>query len=237
MIMDVNKEDGQAKESNATTEKVTHPMELVFGNYEISGERGVLESILGMKLPSHQITLLFGGINNSQIRIQPDGKAVDVWTSHAWFESPLYFTLERDVDGILLTINDFFLLERAPKLLGTCIMAQMIGQAKMIPGFYEIAASATRLYPSSDGETLRELNGYYFFPRVGFNGDPKNADDFVEIPAKIRGKKLLAIMRDADLRQWWKENGQTIDVRFKIHSKACNKALSAYLAEKGLVVE
>jgi len=97
-----------------------------------------------------------------------------------------------------------------------------------------LLASATRLYSPKDGGSIREVNGYYFFPRLGFNADPKNADDYVEIPKAIKGKKLLYIMQDPELRQWWKENGQTIEVRFKIRSKRSVQAMQTYLLEKGI---
>ena len=91
-------------------------------------------------------------------------------------------------------------------------------------------------YPIEGDELSREVIGYYFFPRLGFNADPKNADDYIDIPEKIKGKKLLQIMRNPDLRQWWKGNGQTIDVKFKITDKRSLKALAVYLTEKRIRV-
>ena len=109
----------------------------------------------------------------------------------------------------------------------------MIFQARQIPGFDSILATATRWHIPQKGEELvQEVVGYYFFPRLGFNADPKNAEEYIEIPENIRGKKLLAIMRDPELRAWWKGNGQTIEVKFKVKSKASFKALNAYLVEK-----
>ncbi len=113
----------------------------------------------------------------------------------------------------------------------------MILQAARIPGFHSIVASATRSYIPKDGEALKEVIGYYFFPRLGFNADPQNADEEIPIPERIRGKKLSSIMRDEELRQWWKENGQTIDVRYKLSSKTSFRTLFTYLAEKGIGIE
>jgi hypothetical protein len=201
---------------------------------QISGDRHALDQKLGVVLPDAGIAALFGGIRDSRIEIQPDGLNVDVLTSNDWFETPLYFSVERDAAGITQTINDFFLKDNAPRTLGTRMMARMVFQAMSIPKFLAIQASATRLYPLKDGGGIREVNGYYFFPRLGFNGDPKNADDYVEIPKEIKGKKLLSIMKDPDLRQWWKDNGQTIEVRFKMGSKRSVRALQSYLFEKGI---
>jgi hypothetical protein len=207
------------------------------GAVTISGDRAALESRLRSKLSDTAIVLLFGGIQGSAIKIKPDGKNVDVWTSNDWFESPLYFSMERDELGIILTINDLFLLANAPKTLGTRIVANMIFQAARIPGFYSIDASATRFYLPKDAENFKEVVGYYFFPRLGFNADPKYADEPIPIPARAKGKKLLSIMRDPDLRQWWKENGQTIDVRFKMSSQRSFEALTTYLIEKGITID
>ena len=201
---------------------------------KISGDRRALDKILGMALPDTGIGHLFGGIKESLMEIKPDGLNVDVWTSNEWFETPLYFSVERDDTGITQTINDFFLKEKAPKTLGTRMIARMVFQATRIPRFVSILASATRLYSPKDGGSIREVNGYYFFPRLGFSADPKNADDYVEIPKAIKGKKLLYIMQDPELRQWWKENGQTIEVRFKIRSKRSVQAMQTYLLEKGI---
>lgn len=199
---------------------------------QISGDRRALEKIMGMELPDAVIGALFGGIKGSRIDIAQDEKNVDVWTSNPWFETPLYFSVESDVAGISLTINDFFLAERAPATLGTRIIANLIFQAYSIPRFDSIMASATRFFVPKDGRQIREAGGYYFFPRLGFNGDPKNADDIIDIPKKIRGKKLLSIMQDPELRQWWKENGQTIDVSFKLKRKRSMRSLQNYLQEK-----
>lgn len=210
---------------------------LTWGATSISGDRHALGSILRMDLSDMDISRLFGGIAGSQIVIKQAERDVDIWTSHGSFESPLYFTLERDLDGPTLTINDLFLNENAPKLLGTRIVANMLLQAAKIPGFNSIVASATRFYTPGDADTIREVNGYYFFPRLGFNADPEEADDYIEIPEEIKGKKLLSIMQDQDLRQWWKENGQTIDVSFNIRSQKSFKALFSYLAELGISAE
>jgi hypothetical protein len=201
---------------------------------KISGDRRALEKKIGIALPDASIASLFGGIRGSLVEIQPDGPNVDVWTSNAWFETPLYFSVERDETGITQTINDFFLKENAPRTLGTRMIAKMVFQAMTIPKFIAIQASAMRFYPPKEGGMIREVNGYYFFPRLGFNADPKNADDYVEIPKPIKGKKLLSIMKDPELRQWWKENGQTIEVRFRIRSKRSVRALQTYLVEKGI---
>lgn len=200
----------------------------------IFGDRVALNKKLHTELSDAALRLLFGGIQGSQTQIKTAGANIDVWVAHSWFETPSYFSLERDESGVILTINDFFLIEKAPQMLGTRIIANMLLEAARIPGFYSIQASATRWYSPEYSGPMREVNGYYFFPRLGFNADPKNADDYIEIPNEIKGKKLVDIMRDPDLRQWWKENGQTIDVEFKLGSKKSNRALLAYLTEKGI---
>jgi hypothetical protein len=199
---------------------------------KIAGDRHLLEYKLGMKLSDASIGALFGGIKGSHIEIAGNESNVDVWTANEWFETPLYFSVENDEFGITLTINDFFLKEEAPMTLGTRMVAAMIFQATKIPRFDSIRASATRFYALKDSGSTREVIGYYFFPRLGFNADPKYADDYVEIPKAIRGKKLLSIMEDAELRKWWRANGQTIEVRFKIRSKKSLQALCAYLQER-----
>jgi hypothetical protein len=203
----------------------------------ISGARQALDTWLTTRLSDGIICRLFGGIKGSSIKIEKSEQNIDVWTSNEWYSVPLYFTLEKGHKGVIVTINDIFLKDNAPKTLGTRIIANMVLQATKIQGFDSINASATRwFYPIEGDELSREVIGYYFFPRLGFNADPKNADDYIEIPEKIKGKKLLQIMRNPDLRQWWKGNGQTIDVKFKVTNKRSLKVLAAYLAEKSIRV-
>jgi hypothetical protein len=203
----------------------------------ITGARQVLDTWFATRLSDETICRLFGGIKGSRIKIEKSEQNIDVWTSNVWYSMPLYYTLEKGHKGVIVTINDFFLKDNAPKTLGTRIIANMVLQATKIPGFDSINASATRwFYPIEGDELSREVIGYYFFPRLGFNADPKNADDYIEIPEKIKGKKLLQIMRNPDLRQWWKGNGQTIDVKFKVTNERSLKALVAYLAEKSIRV-
>jgi hypothetical protein len=200
---------------------------------EITGARQALEMWFTTQLSDGIICHLFGGIKGSSIKIEKSEKSIDVWTSNEWYSVPLYYSIERGHKGVIVTINDIFLKDNAPKTLGTRIIATMVLQATKIPGFDSITASATRwFYPIEGNELSREVIGYYFFPRLGFNADPKNADDYIDIPEKIKGKKLLQIMRNPELRQWWKGNGQTIDVKFKITDKKSLKALVAYLTEK-----
>ncbi|HVN55521.1 MAG TPA: hypothetical protein VMT46_14400 [Anaerolineaceae bacterium] len=203
--------------------------------YEIDGDRQALENLLRAPISDEIIARLFGAIQGSRVRIEKSEKSVDVWTSNHWYHGPLYFSLERDPKGVNLIINDFFLKEEAPPTLGTRIVAALIFQARQISEFDSILATATRRYfPKEGDELVKEVMGYYFFPRLGFNADPKNADEFIDIPEKIRGKKLLAIIGDPDLRAWWKGNGQTIEVRFRVKSKRSLKALNAYLAEMNI---
>ncbi len=218
-------------EENRLAEELT---ETSGDTIKISGDRRALDRMMGKALPDASIGYLFGGIKGSLLEIEPDGSNVDIWTLNDWFETPLYFSVEKDGSGITQTINDLFLKESAPKTLGTRMVAHMIFEAARIPRFDSIRASATRFYFPIDGGSIREVNGYYFFPRLGFNADPKNADDYLEIPRALKGKKLLSIMRDAQRRQWWKENGQTIEVRFKIRSKRSILALQTYLLERGI---
>lgn len=200
----------------------------------ITGDRSSISRMFGFQLSDAQLGSLFGGIRGSHIRIEQVITGIDIYTSNAWFESPLYFSLEKDEAGISLTINDFFLDEKAPPTLGTRMIAYMIFQAVQIPGFTEIRASATRFFSPADGPLLREAAGYYFFPRLGFSGNPKHADDYVDIPWDLKGKNLRSIMRDPDLRHWWRVNGQTIDVKFRLNSTGSMRSLMAYLTEKGI---
>ena len=204
----------------------------------IIGDRQTLDFRLGMKLSGPMIGGLFCGVHPCAVQIKRAEMGLDIWMEHAWTQVPFYYTVMQEGPGIQITINDFFLKEDAPSMLGTRLIARMILLARQIPALFSINASATRWFIPREGETLRqEVTGYYFFPLLGFDANLERADDYIEIPETLKRKKLSQIMRDADLRQWWKENGQTIDVEFRLSNKRSLRTLMAYLDEKNIQIE
>ena len=83
-------------------------------DFAISGDRQALENLFRTPLTDENIARLFGGITGSRIKIEKCEQGIDIWTANDWFQSPLYYSLERDQKGIILTINDFFLKEELP---------------------------------------------------------------------------------------------------------------------------
>lgn len=138
-------------------------------------------------------------------------------------------------EGLDLYIDQIQLLkEKQQQGIGTELITQIIRWSRL----HNIVRVIANANYNSDSI------GYYFFPRLGFDAEIKNADP---IPKKIRGQipdysriekhqsiKLSHLMELKTGREWWLENGETITVIFYPQDNKFLHRLNTYLAHKNV---
>lgn len=143
--------------------------------------------------------------------------------------------------GKIVIHNDLFLTKNTAPGTGTAIFAAQVAYAESI-GAKKIVTSAAYSPPSVyDGRVLDAgMNGYYTWPRLGYDGAIKASNlrggvtAMNEMERKFPGvKRVSELMATADGRDWWKRNGDTIELEFDMTpGSRSRKILSAYVAEK-----
>ena len=166
----------------------------------------------------------------------PDGANVDVGSlgDELYIESrEPATTTYRAVQRISFTdsapvvsIDAFHILARSMqrKGLGLEILARQISYAKHL-GVRCIETTAGR-YPSE--------NGYYTWPRFGFNGPLPESVKQKLSPGLGHAREVLDLIETQSGRRWWIEHGVTLHVVFDLSDQSRSwKMLHRYLAARG----
>jgi SPP1 gp7 family putative phage head morphogenesis protein len=134
----------------------------------------------------------------------------------------------RRPNGELHAHHDYFRIENDARDqgLGREIFARQV-QALRRSGFADISTDAT----GQPGSPI--FNGYYTWPRMGFDGPLSDATR-AELPASLAGATRVSELMDSlEGRRWWKANGRSISVRFDLDSASrSSQLLDGYLAVK-----
>jgi hypothetical protein len=125
-------------------------------------------------------------------------------------------------EGPVIFNTKMYLDDKAPAGMGTRILAHQVAAGRAL-GVASITTSATR----DEG-----LNGYYTWPRLGFDGA---LPDHLVVPATLGHPRSVGeVMKTEAGRSWWKVNGRTVLVG--LSPKEGAPAHQAYLREKGIEV-
>lgn len=156
-------------------------------------------------------------------RVKPSGS---VW----WYDYRIRLGIERRDNGLRLAMTEAWVNEKARHFgWATREMVALATPARTL-GFSVIEASVLR------GRTiwLGESNGYYSWPRLGFDCDlpPKLHD---RLPDDLKTcRRLLDVLATSRGREWWRANGITLDCEFDTAPDSRSmRTLRAYVAEKG----
>lgn len=191
--------------------------------------------ILGKEISNDEISNLFaGGLSDSII-------TVGAYETHAWveiknpmFEKPIQIFLDKEDDGSLfITFHRFDKIQNTVPSLGTKMMQHIVTTARNMNINKIVCGAARAMYKNGK---LVEVNGYYSWPRMGFDASIETVEQVlndydVELPKRFSTCKTLnEIMRTKDGRDFWKKNGQDIDLTFSLEDNSPNiKFLNNYL--------
>lgn len=84
----------------------------------------------------------------------------------------------------------------------------------------------------------RPDNGYYTWPRIGFDSPLSDAERTVVESYTGRSIKSVAdLMVSEDYRQWWREHGTKRAMNFNLKPDSYSmRTLRSYLSEKGIIL-
>lgn len=145
--------------------------------------------------------------------------------------------LYRNFDGEREMVADHFAVFKdklPPGVTGTDLFAGMLDAARRM-GVVRI-----RTYAGGDGADTRQpdsLNGYYTWPRLGYDGDIEK-EELAKLPAGLKrqmggSKSILDLMATPEGRAWWKANGSGLDLTFDTDPNSrSSRTLEAYRAER-----
>ncbi len=172
-----------------------------------------------------QATMLAGAPAGSTLRIMDGlaGSTVTLTVRHPTLvPQQNRVVLRSTMDGVkTVKMEEFFLANSAPAGTGLRAFARM-AQAAQEAGFQAIETVAV-------GNLLDPKNGYYTWPRFGFNGVLSARQ------AEWAGTTdLLTLMETPEGRDLWRLNGCVVEARFDLEpGSRSQQALARYMAEKG----
>lgn len=183
----------------------------------------LLETILGRPTPFGEIASLVGA---------PDGSRVIVTASESGTVTAniadLKMTMVRYIkqkDGVPVIKNDLFVVHDKGKGVGSEIFASQVENAARL-GVARIETEASR------GDASNILNGYYTWPRLGYDGPLP--DGLPDRPAGLAAARRVSdLMGSEEGRAWWKANGVTVDLEFDLaEGSLSRRTLDSYMTAK-----
>ncbi len=181
---------------------------------------------VGRELSLEDMAALVGAPNGSQVQAVAMGNHIDIETSHEAFAGHLRRTLGRDEEGRLFLENKTFYLRAGKTGLGTAVFAHQVDAARRLGIDYIKAEAVSPMF--------HKENGYYVWPRLGFNGPLDGATRASLPPQLAHARDLLDLMQTPEGRAWWKQQGRSVYVRFELDKNSkSSRHLEHYLDKKG----
>lgn len=83
------------------------------------------------------------------------------------------------------------------------------------------------------GKQGSQTNGYYTWPRLGYDGPLSHGAQQAATAAGMQVKNVSELMTTEQGRSWWKENGRTIDLSFDTRAgSTSSKVLETYISRR-----
>lgn len=212
---------------------------------QIAATQEQIKSILGKDVTPQDLVRLVGATPESNVDIKINNKgqiefyvrgpgySTDYSESNPQYEMIRY--LYRDAQGQLVMHNASFMMDDSAQGqgLGTKIFSDEVASLQQL--------GVSRIDTEAAGSPY---NGYYTWPRLGYVGpleefyqdDIKQGIADGELPKKwAKYTTLQELMSTPEGREWWKDNGSTINLSFDLTPGSLSlKILKAYLKARGI---
>lgn len=161
-----------------------------------------------------------GALPGSRVIIQPMSMSINVAIHHPEYDA--HRTIYHNI-----VYNDDFYAKKTGTGIGTRVLNRQVQEAAEA-GLEEIHCTAA-------GKKGREENGYYTWPRLGYDGDipervmdklvlqkdsPYHGKKFEEVPRNVSG-----LMRTREGREWWRDNGHTFQAKFDLSEGSLSRRI------------
>lgn len=200
-----------------------------------------IENVSGGQWKAKDVSSLVGAPEGAEVLLSVKGESIRIRMEHDDFTAVR--TIGIDENGSRFIKNDSFFVDQGQgKGTGMDVFGRQVENAISIGGFDYIECHA------AGGGGHASLNGYYTWPRFGYNQDVEKFNtskpDSNKIPQsetykKIKekfpeAKSVLDIMSTQEGRDWWKENGTDMyDAKFDLkEGSRSRQVFDAYVAER-----
>ena len=190
-------------------------------------------AINGLHLSPEDLAGLTGAPDGSHVVVREDANGILLRADNlSFFECPAEYTLTPVVDsGDTLLLDETLMLktsEDVPEGIGLRIFATQAHTAARL-GIAAIALQA------AGSRKSRIFNGYYTWPRYGFDALLEEKD-LQHIPKELGTPVSVAdLMETESGRAWWRENGHENYMEFDLtHGSRSWQTLIAVMKEKGV---
>lgn len=158
-----------------------------------------------------ELARMLGVPQGAEVSVSPKGSKVKIEVEHPWLEVPLDLELFKDRQGTHLYIELWIGSDGAPRGTGGAWFG------RMVDGLAAKGARSIQCFMAKenvDGEAY--FNGYYTWPRFGFDAD-LDAADKRRLPAALRGAESLSeLMLTEGGPEWWRAHGTAYDGVFDL---------------------
>jgi len=147
------------------------------------------------------------------------------------FESSRYVLKNKEGNNFIK--NAYFEI-KDPEMRGKGIGLEVFGrqvEEAIKQGFDYIETDAARVDSKDPADSM---NGYYVWPRYGYDGEiPEENDLNRKAFDKFGAKRLSDLYRTKEGREWWKENGTEVTLRFDLTEGSLSRRIwESYLDER-----
>ncbi len=186
-----------------------------------------IKEITGRDVTRQDLASLTGASEEAIVRVESDigysgRKEVTLKANSTRYNATRTLKIK---DGVAEIHNDYFRVEDEyqGKGLGSEIFARQVENAAKL-GFQKITTSAAKGH---------DYNGYYTWPRLGYDA-PIPASVKAKLPDQWQDAKNVSDLQiNATRREWWKKNGEWIDLTFDLtEGSLSRRILAAYLVER-----
>lgn len=167
----------------------------------------IQESFFGHVLSNEEIIGLTGAPDGANVFVRRDGASIYFQVRHPLYHSESHRRIYRERDRSLVMMNELLEMDGdAPDGFGLRVLAKQVAQARIL-GIDRISTLAAR---------NSSMNGYYTWPRYGFDG-PLEEGHIFDLPEKFQGAEYVSdLMESEEGRQYWREYGDSIRVSFDL---------------------
>lgn len=177
---------------------------------------------LGRPVTAEQIAKAAGAMTGAKVKISANDNQVKVTINHKDYDCIRLFNIkDKWIE------NAYFAAQKTGKGVGTNVFTSQV-KAAVDLGFRDIITTATGEYGDED------YNGYYTWPRLGYDTEIYNLPQQKSIKREFPGAKSLSdLMKTPEGRSWWKQNGTTFKAFFDLREGSqSRKVLEEYVAAK-----
>jgi hypothetical protein len=195
---------------------------------QTQGALDLQREYFGRELSANELGGLVGAQDNSTLEIVNYGNQIAITVKNEHIKEQLRF-IEQDYKGNLFIKNYYFETNPgSPPGFGTKVFTDQVNAAR--------AMGVKYIKTGAEGDNPK-FNGYYTWPRLGYDGELWRAIELAKIPKKIRkGMKsdtIQELFKTPEGRNWWKKNGTTIQLQFDLDPNSISsKVLDAYNEER-----